>query len=183
MRNPKQNQTQNDFLPEAYEIPKGESNYMKFDKGENKFRILSKPIIGWEDWKDKKPLRFFMSEKPEKAINPNQPIKHFWAMIVWNYTLNKIQILEITQKTIQGAIEQFAKDEDWGSPYGYDIKVIKTGDGMDTEYSVTPSPHKPVTDEMTTAYSAKPCYLQALYQGLDPFENHGEVTPKNDLQL
>src|SRR3990167_3551310 len=99
----------NTWLPSDYEAPKGESNYLKFQKGENRFRILSSPIIGWEDWENKKPLRFTMGAKPDKPIDPACPIKHFWAMIIWNYTLNKIQILEITQKSIQGAIQQLAK--------------------------------------------------------------------------
>lgn len=184
MRDPKQKQTQNDFLPDGYEAPKGNSNYMKWEKGENKFRILSKPIVGWEDWTaEKKPIRFPMNAKPEKSIDEKKPIKFFWAMIVWNYSKSEIQILEITQKTIQSVIEQLAKDEDWGSPYGYDLKVIKEGDGMETEYSVNPAPHKPVTKEMTDAFTAKPIYLPALFQGADPFAQHGEHTIKNDLTL
>ena len=173
----------NSFLPENYEAPKGNSDYMKLEKGENKFRILSRPIIGWEDWQDKKPLRYVMAEKPEKSINPNQPIKHFWAMIVWNRSLNKIQILEITQRTIMGAIEQLAKDEDWGTPFQYDIKVTKEGDGMETEYTINPSPHKSIEQEVLDAFKSKPIFLPALYQGLDPMANHGEITGLNDLVL
>lgn len=173
------------FLPEGYISPKGESNYMHFEKGENKFRILSRPIIGWEDWTtDKKPVRFLFNQKPEKPIRPDKAIKFFWAMIVWNYKSNSIQILELTQKTIQSVIESLAKDEEWGSPYQYDIKVIRDGDRKeDTVYTVNPSPKKPVSEEILEAFKAKPCFLGALYQGADPFINHGEITPLNDLAL
>jgi len=176
----RQNQT-NDFLPDNYVAPKGNSNYMKFEKGENKFRILSRPMMGWLDWQDKKPLRFSMSAKPDKPVDANKPIKHFWAMIVWNYLKEEIQILEITQKSVQSAIEQLAKDADWGNPFSYDIKVIKEGDGMDTEYTINPVPHKPINAEILEAFKAKPCFLGALYQGADPFINHGQITPLNDL--
>ena len=32
-------------------------------------------------------------------------IKHFWAFVVWNYNDNLIQILEITQATIQRGLK------------------------------------------------------------------------------
>ena len=38
------------FLPKGYEIPTSEGGYMKFAIGENRFRILGKPILGWETW-------------------------------------------------------------------------------------------------------------------------------------
>jgi len=173
-------QNPNSFMPEGYEIPQGESNYLKFQQGENKFRILSQPVIGWLDWEDKKPLRFPASQKP-KPIIAEKPVKHFWAMIVWNYNKSAIQILEITQGGIQKSIKALADDDEWGNPFAYDIKVTKTGEKMDTEYKVNPSPHKPVSPEILEAYKAKPCYLGALFQGADPFIDHGQVTPLNDL--
>lgn len=168
------------FLPEGYEAPRANSNYMKLEKGENRFRILSKPIIGWEDWTpEKKPIRFMPNEKPEKPIDPNRPVKHFWAMIVFNWFKNEIQILHITQRSIQTSIEQLAKDKDWGNPFNYDLKITRDGDGMETEYTVNPVPHKPVGEEVLRAFADKPIYLPALFQGADPFINHGQVTPLN----
>jgi len=157
-----------DFLPEDYEAPEGGGNYMKLQEGENKFRILSKPIVGWLDWKDKKPYRFTMKNKPEKPMDKN-PIKHFWAFVVWNNATESIQILEITQQTIQAAITNLSKDEEWGAPFHYDIKITKKGKDLDTKYSVTPSPKKPLTDEIIKAGLDKPCYLEALFSGADPW--------------
>ena len=140
----------NNFAPEGYEVPKGASDYMKFEKGENKFRILSKPIFGWEGWREKKPIRFPMNAKPDATIKFDNEIKHFIAMIVWNYSVSKIQILEITQKSVQEPIINLSKDPDWGSPFEYDIKVSKKGDGMDTEYSVSPVPHRKIENEIVS---------------------------------
>jgi len=165
-----------DFLPDNYETPQGAGSYMKFQQGDNKFRILSKPIIGWLDWKDKVPHRFGFKNKPEKPLG-DQPIKHFWSMIVFDYSDQQIKILEITQSTIQKAIEALAKDEDWGSPAGYDIKVVKSGQEKQTEYRVNPSPKKPVSDEIKAAAKAKPINLEALYSNKDPFDvSNGEQT-------
>ena len=112
-----------DFLPEGYETPEANANYMKFEEGENKFRVLSSPIIGWLDWKDKKPMRFKMKDKPSAPIDPSKPIKHFWAMVVYNYQKGTVQVLEITHNSIQKAIESYSSDEDYGHPSGYDIVV------------------------------------------------------------
>lgn len=156
------------FLPEGYETPEGNNNYLKFQKGENKFRILSRPIVGWLDWKDKKPYRFIMSAKPEKPLEKG-PIKHFWAFLVWDFVNPGVKILEITQQTVQSAIANLSKDEEWGSPFEYDLKVTRKGDGLETEYAVTPSPKKPLTDEIKKSALEKPAYLEALFTGSDPW--------------
>lgn len=159
----------NDFLPSGYVQPiSGGNNYMKIKQGENKFRILSKPIVGWLDWQDKKPLRFDFKNKPN-AIDPTKPVKHFWAFVVWNYNDKAINILEITQSSIQQAITALTKDDDWGSPFGYDIKIVRTGEKMETTYTVNPVPHKPITDDVKKAYFEKPVILEKLFKGEDPF--------------
>lgn len=160
-----------DFLPEGYEAPKGSEGYMKFKDGENRFRILSRPILGWLDWKDKKPLRFRLNAKPEKPVDPKQAIKHFWAFVVWNAAEAKVQILEITQVTIQAAIQSLSKDDDWGNPFEYDIKVKRSGSGLETEYSVNPAPKSKLSDEAKSALERMgKINLDALYEGGDPFD-------------
>jgi len=164
---------ENDFFDEGYEVPQTNGNYMKLKPGENRFRILSKPIIGWLDWKDNKPLRFRMKEKPNAPIDPAKKIKHFWAVIVWNYNENKIAILELTQTSIQSAIQSLIKDDDWGSPFGYDIKIVKMGELLDTEYTTKPVPHKPASAEIVEQYMDSDINLEALFDGGDPFASNG----------
>ncbi len=48
------------FLPEGYEISKKEKKYWKLSEmkdGDNRLRIVMKPIVGWLDWNEKKPVR------------------------------------------------------------------------------------------------------------------------------
>lgn len=163
------------FLPKDYEAPKTASFYMKLQEGENKVRILSHPIVGWEDWQDKKPIRYRMNEKPLKSIDAKKPIKHFWAMIVWNYNEEQIQILQITQATLRRAIESLCNDKDWGSPFFYDIKIIKTGEGTDTEYVVNPVPHKETHSYIIDQFNNRPCYLDALFSNEDPFSDKWKI--------
>lgn len=165
-----------DFLPDGYEAPQGGSSYLKLQQGENKLRILSKPIIGWLDWKDNKPYRFRFKNKPEKPMT-DKPIRHFWAMIVFDYADNAVKILEVTQSTIQKGIEDLAKNEDWGSPHQYDIKISKKGQDKNTEYSVMPSPKKDITPEIKQLAKDKPVNLENLFSGKDPFViTNGEQT-------
>lgn len=168
----------NGFLPSDYEAPKGNENYMKLVDGENKFRILSKPIVGWLDWKDKKPLRFQMKDKPQVPIDPKKAIKHFWAFIVWDYKSSSIKVLEITQSGIQKAIINLSNDSDWGSPFKYDIKISKKGQAMETEYTTSPVPHKKVSIDIVDAFNNKPIDLTKLYLGEDPFSN---VTNRTEI--
>lgn len=160
----------NDFLPSAYVAPaKSNGSYMKLLKGENRIRILSKPIIGWLDWDNKKPLRFKFNEKPSKPIDPSKPIKHFWAFVIWDCVENKIKIMEITQSGIQQSIQALTKDADWGSPFEYDIKIIRAGDGMETTYTINPVPHKPVYDAVKDLFKRTYIDLEQLFVGGDPF--------------
>lgn len=162
-----------------YSVPKSESRYMRLEQGENKFRILEKPIFGWEGWKpgaDGKdtPMRYRMDEKPtDLAAFRNQRINHFWAMPVWNLKTLKVEVLQLTQKTILGAIENLARDEEWGSPLGYTLKVTKEGTTKeDTKYHVAPMPHKAVPEEVKAAFTkvkSEGFDLKALYDGGDPF--------------
>ena len=172
------NNSENSFLPDGYEAPQNGGGYMKLEDGENKFRILSKPIIGWIDWKDKKPLRFGFKFKPEKPVDPAKSIKHFWAFIVYNYKAKEVQILEITQATIHQALQGLSKDEEWGAPFFYDIKINRSGKDMETKYVVTPSPKKDLSPEQTKMALEKRINLNALFNNEDPYavsENYTEL--------
>jgi len=163
------------FLPENYERPATSGGrYLKFRDGANKIRIMSAPVMGHEYWTtDKKPVR---SREPFSAVPADARLddgqfkpKYFWALVVWNYAQSALQVMEITQSSIQGPIEELALNEDWGDPREYDITINKKGEGLDTEYSVQPSPHKAVPVEAHKAYREARINLEALFDGGDPF--------------
>ena len=159
------------FLPKDYEAPRSGSYYMKIQQGENKIRILSQPILGWEEWtKEKKPVRYAFDKRPQQPMDPKQPARHFWAFIVWNYNEEQIQVLQITQANIRKGLESLCNDEDWGAPFGYDIKIIKEGEDLKTKYTVNPLPHKPVAPHIKEAFDDRPCNLNAIFTNNDPFD-------------
>lgn len=178
----------NDFLPKDYEVP-STTNYMKFTSGENRLRILSSPIIGWETWIDedggRKPLRRKMDNPFSVDIVDNpEDIKHFWAMAVYNYQDKRIQVLEITQKSIQKTLKSLARDKDWGSPVqNYDIVITRTGEGMETRYEVLPKPAKKMDETILKEYNAMNINLNALYSGDDPFAREMENVNPDDVKV
>lgn len=183
----------NDFLPTDYEVPVKPGKYMKFQDGENRFRVLATPIMGWEWWvhsdgsivqrgekrlKGDKPVRCRMNEFTEESAT--ETAKHFWAMKVWNYEDKRVQILEVTQSTIQKLIKAYAQDEDWGSPLGYDLVITKIGEGLETEYTVKAKPAKPLDKEIKEQSDLVKVNLNALYEGKEPFEDIDDVSDVPD---
>jgi len=176
----------NTFLPADYKTPSGNDKYMKFEAGDNKIRILTAPIIGYELWIAGKPKRIPMNSKwtPEEIngadINTftgkkKTPV-HFWAMAIWNFKAERIQILQINQLKIQGSITALNMDADWGSPLDYDIVINKTGEKTDTKYNVIPKPKKALSEDIKTALKETPVNLNALFSGDDPFSASIEVS-------
>ncbi len=55
-------------------------------------------------------------------------------------------------------------------PREYDLTINRKGQKLDTEYTVQPSPSKPLSADVKAAYEAKPINLEALFEGANPFE-------------
>lgn len=168
--------TNNFFPTENYKIPET-SNYLKFKEGETTFRVLSSAIVGWQYFNtDNKPVR---SKEPFDEIPADLKkggrINHFWAFVVYNVEAKKIQVCELTQRSIMAPIEALIKNKKWGDPKQYDITVTRKGTGLqDTEYSVMPNPASPIQTEVIEKYKKANINLQALFEGLDPFATEQE---------
>ncbi len=164
------------FLPHDYEAPRTAGSYMKIQDGENRIRILSSPVLGWEEWVDRRPVRYRYEDKPDSWYDPARPGKHFWAFIVWNYAEERIQILQVTQASVRRDLEKLSKDSDWGAPFFYDVKIHRSGKDLKTKYQVTPLPRKPVADHVVEAFNENRCNLDALFSGDDPYGPWEEYT-------
>lgn len=159
------------FLPDNYEVPQAPSNYMRFQDGINRFRILGSAVTGFEYFTtENKPVRSKESFESTPDIKKEGKVKAFWAFPVWNYQTENIQILELTQKTIMNAVKSLVDNPKWGSPFQYDIAVTKTGESLDTEYQTQAEPPlgEP-SEEIKNAFMEKPINLESLFVGNDPF--------------
>jgi hypothetical protein len=172
------------FLPDGYRTPESKGGrYFKPTLGESRVRILDTPILGFEGWTpatqekpNGRPVRRKLDDFPPGMLDPKKDVKHFWAMPVWNYSTLKVQLWEVTQNTIQQAIESLSYAKDWGDPRRYDLIIQRTGAGLETKYTIMPSPPKAASAEIKEAWkAAKDAGFDAnrLYANGDPFSANG----------
>ena len=161
---------------------------MKLTPGDNVIRVLSAPLLGFVVFtEDKKPLRKhieegdFTLEELEKAKakrNENgefEGSKHFWVMLVWDYSAKAPKILEITQISILKPLYALANNEKWGDLRNFDININRVGTGKnDTEFSVIPNPHETISQEIEEVIKELEekslLDLNAIWKGEYPFE-------------
>lgn len=185
----------NDFFQkdENYDVP-SVSNYMRFEEGENRFRILGafsdknaiQGLLYWKTIGDKRqPIRLKknangsfpsvpMSELEMNKFGDLDTPKYFWAFPVWNYNEKKVQILEITQKTILKHLQTVIKNSKWGDPRDYDFIVTKGKEGGKTVYSVTNDPKEKIDEAIVDEFVQMSINMEALFSGDDPFAAVGD---------
>lgn len=164
-----------------YSVPKGDSKYLKFEKGETKFLPLDSAATGWEYWtNDNKPVR--LKDQPKNLAtlpnikeedNGSYKISHFWSFPVIDCKDGKVKVLEITQKGIQSAILSYVQNDEWGAPVlKYTFTVKREGDGFETKYTTMANPAKAIPDEWLFAWDeAKEAGfdITRLFTNGDPF--------------
>lgn len=161
---------QNEWFPEGYDVPVEASSFMQLEDGDNTFRILSRPVMGYEYWsQDNKPHRSKVKweDTPsdirlEKNGKPTK-IKHFWSFLVYNYATKSVQSYEITQTTIMKALKALIENPKWGNPEKYDITINKTGKELLTKYSVVPNPHSELEQEAKDALAKSEIDLETIF--------------------
>ena len=162
------------FLPKDYTAPSnngGGGKYTKFEADvTTRLRIVSEAITGYGYWTaDNKPIRSREYPQATPNIREDSKIKHFWAVKIYNYTTKQIEVWEITQASIRDLIMGFIQDEDFGDPQNFDMKVTKSGKGLETKYSVLPGTVKPPDSGIVAESETTLVNLEALYDGDNPF--------------
>lgn len=141
-----------------------------------KIRILSDFIDGKSVWGDvdgkRTPTRRRAGEAiPVGAIGVNrftgkpESIKQFIAAVVYNYVTEQVEVFETDKSTIIEQIVGIENDEDWGDTKEYDLSIGKTGEDMETKYTVLPSNK----NKFTLNVFWKHVNLNALFTNDDPF--------------
>ena len=163
------------FIPEGHKMPSSKGRYTKVKEGETlKLRVLSLQIVdGFVRWSnDNKPIRWRNGEDEPAGFDfrEGDKAKYFWALVVWNYETEQSEVWEITQKSILDALRNYATDEDWGHPNTYDLKIARTGAGLETSYTLTALPHKAMAKKVEEAMNTNFPDVHALFTGDDPFQ-------------
>ena len=155
----------NTFLPIEAQEPKSKSNYtMPLTEGTHRLRVLSSAKVGYEIWEEKDgkkvSKRYKVSDVPD-----DDKAKYFWVFIVYNYEQERVQIMQVTQKSIRSKIQAYVDNEAWGDPKTYDLVITRTGMKLDdTEYQVVANPHSEGVDVDISGIS-----LDKWMEGGDPF--------------
>jgi len=174
-------------IPKDTVIPASTGSFAKIQEGNNRYRVLSDAVTGWEGWKDKKPFRHegdvckITAEQVDLTKDGKPNINYFWAMVVWSHADKRVQILEITQKTIMNALVQLEQNvEDFGDLKNYDIIINKSKVGDKTSYTVQGTPSKALTQEQVEAHETSEADLSKLFKGDYPIkEAEAEAKPED----
>ena len=153
-------------LPENYEVATSEGSYTRFVEWDTKLRILTSPIMWYEYFTtENKPKRSKEKFKNTPDIKEKWQVKEFWAFVVYNYNTENVEICEITQSSIKKQLYQLSRDEDFGDPKQYDIKIKREWKGVDTRYMITPLNKT----EFSKDVDIKNINLEAMYSWDNPF--------------
>jgi hypothetical protein len=174
------------LLPTGYDIEQvgssnGQSIFMKLQNGDNKFRILglrliyrtwgadNKPILyrAVVDGKQQEPVRLPFCGRQFDKFGKQEKWKHVWFCLVWSYLDQDLKVLEIPQATIQKTLAAYDADPDAGPLSECDIKIKKSGNGQDTEYSVMAIKSK-LDKSIKEAFSSASINLDANVYGAYP---------------
>lgn len=137
------------LLEPTYEVPSsGESSFFKLAPGENRFRIIDSPKMGYQYFEESKCIKI---SKASEAADGAEDVKHYWELPIWHS--NRVKVLTITQKTIQEALSLLDVSTDWGALNEYDVIITRSGERMETKYQVTPCPKKPLSAEVKKAFA------------------------------
>ena len=151
------------------------------DGGSVRFALLSdQPLEFYEAWGSSnganKPFRFDYEPTYEDVVDemgdfePREgrggpgtaDVKFAIACPVCNYESGKVQVLQITQKSILKEIDQISQMEDYANLLEWDFTISKKGSGLTTEYTVRPVPRKKGSQEHIDA-----AWIEAKAEGFD----------------
>jgi hypothetical protein len=151
------------------------------DGGSVRFAMLSdQPLEFYECWGScdgaSKPFRFDYEPTPEDITSemgdfePREgrggpgtvDVKFAIAVPVYNYESGKVQVLQITQKSILKELDSISQMEDYEDLLSWDFNISKKGSGLTTEYTVRPVPRKKGAQEHVDA-----AWLESKSEGFD----------------
>jgi hypothetical protein len=167
----------------GYTDPKKPSKYLKLSEGTHLLHFLTEPkdvvsyFVQFVDGND---------GKKQKICTPdlgdgNQPAdtKRTWAFKVWNYDIEEIQILEVSQRSIQDYLHSIATGKirkDWTK---YPIQITRKGEKMETVYTCMAGDNQAITLEIEKAMANTFVNLQAMATGQDPFDSELVIEPSS----
>ena len=156
----------------------------RFDQGENRFRILQEPTTGHVWWPEEggKPQRVASTTD----IPTGAEAKYFWFFPV--ALGDDIKFLEIKQMTVMQQLKALEGNKEWGDLTQYDVTVTRSGEKLETTYTVVPNPKAQLKDEVADRWAGmlKRYQPDELFNGgsvLMESQENGSSTPDDKESL
>lgn len=168
-----------------YIEPAKETNYLKFTEEKSYlFRILTpktEVITYFLEFIEPEPKKFKKIVYKDNGdgispvgmnTDPTKQPKLTWCMLIWNRDAQKVQIWEVTQKTIRSYLHSIVSGKiknDWTK---FDIQITKTGKEKETKYNFINGDNEDLTEEEKNQINKElsGIRLQAMEEGKDPFD-------------
>ena len=159
-----------------------------------RFSLLTdEPLEFYEAWAEgpdgkAKPFRFDSEPSPDdlalafgdftRRLNREgtgpEAIKFALALPVYNFSTARVEILQLSQKSLIRDLDKISQMSDYEDITAIDFELGKEGSGLNTEYKLTPLPRKKGADkDITAAWAdakAAGFDLTRLLSGDDPFK-------------
>ena len=159
-----------------------------------RFALLSdEPLEFYESWAEgpdgkSKPFRFDSEPSPDDLAlafgdytrrmnregNGYEPIKFCLALVVYNYETARVEILQLSQKSLIRELDAISQMPDYDEITAVDFLLGKEGSGLNTEYKLTPVPRKKGADkDIAAAWEETRSAgfdMSRLLEGADPFK-------------
>ena len=174
----------------------GYLNPSKIQSGSSvRFALLDdNPLEFYEVWGDAtdggvKPFRFSNDPTPDdieaelgsdytRRLNRDgtapEAVKFAIAVPVYNHDTSKVQILQLSQKSIIRELDSISQMEDYSNLLEWDFVLVKEGNGLNTEYSLRAVPRKkntePTVQEAWKEVQAGGFDISRLLSGTNPFK-------------
>lgn len=134
-----------------YESKGGAEDFLKIKSGETvTIRIITETFYRQQVTKDGTLVdtREFKPEQWEEVrVSGEFTLKDRFLWGVWSRDDTRAYILEVGA-SIYNQVKDLAIDPEYGDPRSYDIKIKRTGEGLETKYSVLPGKNNTeITDE------------------------------------
>jgi hypothetical protein len=96
-----------------------------------------------------------------EGIAPEK-VKFAIAVPVYNYESSSVQIMQLSQKSLQNELDDISQMEDYANLLEWDFFMGKEGNGLETRYSLRPVPRKKGTQD-----SIEQAWTDAVHAGFD----------------
>jgi len=134
----------------TYNPPPQDNPWLKFEEGTTTIRLLSHSYHFKSHYVKSENKSYDCTgfvETCKWCQGANLPRQRWaYAILVRGKEESLIKVMEVGW-SIFGTILNLSKDEDYGDPRGYDLKITKTGTGLDTSYTVIPGKETDFTEE------------------------------------